>query len=156
MKIVISAYQEGEPRDVEEVYDPKKLDLELVDLKFLEDLKLKGVILREPTTVSFSGRLTSKVRRICGRTLKEVDEPLDIPFSFYYETADKETIDTLDDIREAVLIEQPMVYFAPGAEDLEINYEDKEPESAPDSKIKIKDNDLLGQLKKLRDRLKEE
>ncbi len=156
MKIVISAYQEGIPKDVRETFDPKKLELELVDLKFLEDLKLEGVILREATTVSFSGRLTSKVKRICGKTLKEVTEPLDIPFSFYYETADKDTIDTLDDIREAVLIEQPMVYYAPGTENVDVGYEDKEPESAPDSETKIKDNALRGQLKKLRDRFKEE
>lgn len=156
MKIVIAAYQENEPKEVECVYDPKALELELVDLKFLEDLSLKGVVLREPTTVSFSGRLTSRVKRICGKTLKEVVEPLSIPFSFYYETADKDVIDTVDDIREAVLIEQPMVYFAPGTEDLKVEYEDKEPESAPDAKVKIKDNALRGQLEKLRDRFKEE
>jgi len=154
MKIVISAYTEGEPKNVEMSYDPKSLDLELVDLKFLEDLKLEGVVLREPTTISFSGSLSSRVRRICGKTLKEVEEPLSIPFGFYYETADKDVIDTLDDIREAVLIEQPMVYFAPGTEDLKVEYEDQEPESAPDAKTKIKDNALRDQLEKLRERFK--
>lgn len=158
MKILLSALQEGVPKAVHEVYDPKKMELELVDLKFLEDLKLEGTLLKEAMTVSFKGHLRSKVRRICGKTLAEVDEPLDVPFDLYFEIGDRETIDTVDDLREAVLLAQPMVYYAPGSETKEVSYEDKEPtgDKKREADSAAKENNPFAKLKKLRDRLKEE
>ncbi len=111
MKIVVSAYQEGVPREVRETYDPRECELDLVDMKFLKNLELEGTILREPDSLSFSGQLESRIVRICGRCLQESEEDLSLPFQFYYETKDKEVIDTIDDIREAVVVDQPMAYF---------------------------------------------
>jgi len=155
MKIVLSELKEGVPLSVRETYDPKALGLELVDLKFLEMLEMTGTVLMENQTVHFSGNLTSRVRRICGRTLKETKEDLDVPFDLYYQVRDLEVIETLDDLREAVLLAQPMVYYAPGTESKETVYEDKLPEKgdAADSSI---ENNPFAKLKKLRDRLKEE
>ncbi|HTL48464.1 MAG TPA: hypothetical protein VL688_10450 [Verrucomicrobiae bacterium] len=157
MKVVLSVLQEGVPKEVTAAYDPKKLEVELVDLKFLEPLVLEGVLVKQNETLSFKGNLRSNVRRICGKTLKEVDEPLDVAFDLYYMIQDKEEIDTTDDLREAVLLEQPMVYYAPGCENIDVNYQDKDPEKEKP----VKDGEALKnspfeKLKKIRDRLKEE
>jgi uncharacterized metal-binding protein YceD (DUF177 family) len=157
VKIVLSGLTESVPKTVNITYDPKKLELELVDLKFLEPLLLDGVLLKDKQTLSFKGSLSSRVRRICGKTLKEVDEDLFVPFDLYFMIQDQDVIDTTDDLREAVLLEQPMVYYAPGCEKIDVEYEDKDPEKEKPLKDgEAKKNSPFEKLKKIRDRLKEE
>jgi hypothetical protein len=74
MKFYLYDLKEGSPVKVTASYDPKKLELELVDLKFLEPLAMEGEAIKEKETLTFRGRLRSRVRRICGRSLKEVDD----------------------------------------------------------------------------------
>lgn len=147
MRIFVSDLKDGVPVSVHEEYDPKKLDLELVDLKFLDKLYMEGTVEKQFEAVSFSGRVTSRVKRICGRTLREVEEPLTVDFEYYYPAKDAEIIETLDDIREAVLMDQPMVYYAPGTEPAE----DRDEELKADE-----ESNPFRKLKDLRDRLKEE
>lgn len=153
MKIDIRSLKEGIPKELEEVYDPKTLDLELVDLKFLTSLTAKGVAVKEYGSLNFKGELTTRVKRICGRTLKEVEEDVCIPFQLYYPIEGREEIDVLDDLRETFFEEQPMVYYAPGTESgAETITHDPDIKSDSDEK---KENPFEG-LKKIRDRLKEE
>jgi len=149
MEIIVSRLEDGVPVEVEEEYDPKKLGLELVDLKFLDKLYLHGEIEKQFEAITFRGTLTSRVRRICGRTLQEVDEPLEIDFAYYYSTTDSDVIDTLDDLREAVLMDQPMVYYLPGTENT--GKSENETEKDEDDST-----NPFRQLKDIRDRLKEE
>lgn len=148
MRIFVSDLKDGVPVSVHEEYDPKELELELVDLKFLDKLILDGVVEKQFEAVSFNGKLTSRVRRICGRTLKEVDEPLSVDFDYYYPAKDADVIETIDDIREAVLMDQPMVYYAPGTEPAENDQDAKLEED--------EESNPFRKLKDLRDRLKEE
>lgn len=101
---------------LENTYDAVELDLELVDLKFLAPLEFRGTALKEKSTVKVDGKLSSRVKRICGRTLKEVEENLLVEFLHYYEIGELDQIDITEDIRETVFLEQPMVYYAPETE----------------------------------------
>ena len=110
MKIILRDYKEGVPVDVKQTYDPKSLDLEFVDLHYLKPLEMTGVIEKSLDTVSFQGLLKSQVEHLCGRCLKKVTSGLEESFELYYEVADKEEIDTLDDLREALLLDHPLTF----------------------------------------------
>lgn len=111
MIIIPSNYKDGVPVEVSGDYEPHKLELDTVDLKFEDKLHLNGTILKEQAAITFSGRLNSRIRRICGRCLSEAGETLDVPFQFFYDATDDQEIDTLDDIRETVLLDQPMTFL---------------------------------------------
>lgn len=155
MKIVVANYKEGVPTRVQQVYDPKELDVELVDLKFLEPLSLDGEVLWEAEAITFQGKLTAKIRRICGRTLKEIDEDLFIPFKFYFSAGMGDVIDTTENIREIVLIEQPMVYYAPGSEAEALVDPKRDETEKMDEELK-KEKNPFSKLEEMKDRLKEE
>lgn len=110
MKIILADYKEGVPVSVHETYDPKKLDIEFVDWKYTTPLEMDGVVEKAHDTVKLEGRLTSKVEKLCGRCLKKLDFDLNKEFDLYYETRDKEVIDTTDDLREALILERPISY----------------------------------------------
>jgi uncharacterized metal-binding protein YceD (DUF177 family) len=152
--VEIRLYQlkEGILTNVNQEYDAKQLELELVDLKFLTKLTFEGTALKESNLLTVRGVLKSKVKRICGRTLKEVEEDLIIPFENFYTVDNQKVIDTTEDFREAVLLEQPMVYYSPGSENL--------PRSAkPVKKKKTSEQSLsdhpFAKLKDLKKSLKE-
>ena len=110
MKLVIADFKEGIPAEVSKDYDAQELDMEFVDLHYLGPLQLKGVVEKGIDTLSFRGRLASRVERICGRCLKKIEESLERSFEFYYETKDKGEIETLDDLREVMLLDHPLTY----------------------------------------------
>ena len=110
MKIILADYKEGFPVSVAETYDPKKLDLEFVDLKYAAPLKMSGVIEKAHDTVTFQGKLVSKVENLCGRCLNKVPAKLEKNFELYYETAGREVIETLDDLREILILDHQLAF----------------------------------------------
>ena len=53
MKLILVNFKEGERTEVEEQYDPKALDLEFVDLKYLSPLQMKGYVEKGSDTLFF-------------------------------------------------------------------------------------------------------
>ncbi len=111
MKIILADYKEGVPVSVQETYDPKKLDIEFVDLKYKAPLEMEGVIDKAHDTVNFHGTLSSRIEKICARCLKKVSFDLSKDFQLYYETTGREVIDTLDDLREALILDHPLSFL---------------------------------------------
>lgn len=111
MKIVVRDYKEAVPVDVRQTYDPKALDLEFIDLHYLAPLEMTGVVEKGLDTLTFRGELTSQVEHMCGRCLKKVTAGLEESFELYYETVGKEEIDTLDDLREAVMVNHDPLFL---------------------------------------------
>ncbi len=111
MKINLTALKEGEVISVQETYDPKALDLEFVDLEYTTPLNMEGTVERGHDTITFRGELTSNAERICGRCLKRVKVCLDKPFELFYEINNQAEIDTLDDLREVMLLEHPLTFI---------------------------------------------
>ena len=111
MKIRLAEYKEGIAVPVHEDYNPKDLDLEVVDRKYPTKLTLDGTVEKGKDTLTFRGRLTSPVEHVCGRCLKTMPGSIDLPFVFYYETEGKETIETIDDLREVLILDHPLNFL---------------------------------------------
>lgn len=111
MKILTQALPEGEPREVHSEYDPKELDLEFVDLTYLEGVVLDGTVEKLRNTLTFRGSLKSRIAHTCARCLKDVPEPVNHPFEVVYDITEKQELDTLEDIREMLLLDHPIRFL---------------------------------------------
>lgn len=111
MKIAVARLREGHPEKVHQTYDPKALDLEFVDLRYAAGLVLDGSVEKTMNVLTFRGKMTSRVLHICGRCLKEVGEEIDRPFELVYDVKGREEVDTLDDLREILILDHPIRYL---------------------------------------------
>ena len=111
MQIRLADFKEGVPTAVHEVYDSKQLDLEFVDLKYSKPLEMRGTVEKEKDTLVFRGHLTSEIEHICGRCLGTVKNPLDRSFELYYEIKGEEILETLEDLRETLILEHPISFL---------------------------------------------
>ncbi len=114
MKFVIRDLPEDLPKDLAADLDPQAMDAEFVDLKYDGLVHLKGTALRSETTIHFWGNLTAKIEEMCGRCLETVREGVERPFDLYYEIEGKQEIDTLDDLREILILEHPASFLCRG------------------------------------------
>ncbi len=110
MNIRLVEYKEGVVTPVEAEYNPKELDLEFVDLIYSQPLKLVGTVEKSLVTLTFRGELSSRVEHVCGRCLKKIAAPIYAEFEFFYEIEGKESIETLDDLRETLILEHPISF----------------------------------------------
>lgn len=115
MKISIRSLKEGISQAVQEEYHPKALDLEFVDLAYLENVFLDGTVERFRNTITLRGHLKSRVERTCARCLKAVEESVDHPFELVYDIGGKEEVDTFDDIREILILDHPIRFLCEDA-----------------------------------------
>lgn len=111
MKIRLADYTDGERVSVEDNYNAGELDLEFVDFHYQQPIQLSGNIEKGGDAVIFRGNLSSEIEHVCGRCLKTMNEKINIPFHLVYDTAGKEEIDTLPDIRETLLLEHPLSFL---------------------------------------------
>ena len=111
MKISITPLKEGVPKAVREEYNSKDLELEFVDLSYLEPVVMNGTVEKLLNTLTFRGHLTSRVARVCARCLEPVEEPIDHSFELVYDVKGKEELDTLDDIREMLILDHPLRFL---------------------------------------------
>ena len=111
MKIDVAVLREGIPKSVHEEYNPKALDLEFVDLTYLEDVVMDGTVEKLQKTVTFRGHLRSRVEHTCARCLKPVEEPIEHPFEVVYEISGEKEVDTLDDLREMLILDHPISFL---------------------------------------------
>jgi uncharacterized protein len=111
MKIQVRQLRDGQPKQVHEQYDAKTLDMEFVDLKYLEAIAMDGTVEKFRDTVTFRGRLRTRVEHVCGRCLKEVEEKVDQPFDLIYDVKGKEEVETLEDLREILILDHPIRFL---------------------------------------------
>lgn len=110
MKILTQQLCDGFPKSVHEEYNPKDLGLEFVDLVYSKRLVLDGTVEKCRNTLTFRGRLTSRVKHTCARCLKQVEDPVDQPFELVYDIAGRDEVDTLDDLREILILDHPIQF----------------------------------------------
>lgn len=111
MKILVRALGEGLPKEVHEKYDPKQLDVEFVDLTYLEGVELNGTVEKFQDTLTLRGQLTSRIEQTCARCLKPVEEAVDHPLEVVYDVRGKEEVDPLEDIREVLILSHPIRFL---------------------------------------------
>lgn len=110
MQIRLVHFKEGVATPVHESYNPKTLDVEFVDYKFAAPVEMDGTVEKSFDTVTFRGRLSSKTEQICGRCLKSISSRFVKPFELFYEIQGREIIETLDDLREALILDHPISF----------------------------------------------
>ena len=110
MKLRLADYKEGVEVAVSQEYNPHELDLEFIDLKYSGPLALAGTVEKGSETLVFRGRLKSVIEHICGRCLKRIQNRVDQPFELYYEIKGKEFVDTIDDLREVLILDHPISF----------------------------------------------
>lgn len=88
-------------------YDPRKLDLEFVDLHYLENVTLEGFSERIQQTVTFQGILTSRIEQICARCLEHIENNVSAPFSLSYAIEGRDAIDATNDLRDILILGHP-------------------------------------------------
>lgn len=111
MKISVKLLRDGSPKPVHETLDPKKLDLEFVDLAYLENIVLDGTVEKIQNTLTLRGNLISRVAHTCARCLKSVEEAVDYPLEVIYDIRGKEEVDTLEDVREALILNHSLRFL---------------------------------------------
>ena len=111
MKIFLRMLQEEFPKSVHEEYNPKELDLEFVDLTYLERVVMDGTVEKLRDTLTFRGHLKSRIEHACARCLAGVEETVDHPFEMVYDIKGKEELDTLEDIREMLILAHPIRFL---------------------------------------------
>ncbi len=112
MKIDISKLRDGEILELEHTYDPKELNLELYDLRYLTPLSLKGTLERVKNSLFLKGFLTTRIEVLCTRCLKAVRQQQKEPVDFYYLVKETdEFIETTDEIRGVMLLSYPSKFL---------------------------------------------
>jgi uncharacterized protein len=71
---------------------------------------LDGTVEKGHETLTFRGHLTSEVEHICGRCLMPVKDAVNQPFELFYEIKGVEDIETLDDLREILILNHPISF----------------------------------------------
>ena len=100
-------YKEGVPEHLETAYDPKELDLEFIDLHYIQKVQLKGTAERIRQTVTFQGMLNSRIEQVCARCLEKIQNNVTAPFDLSYDVHGRETVDTTDDLRDILILGHP-------------------------------------------------
>lgn len=108
MKFILDDYEEGIASPIQVQLDAGELELSTVDLIYDDAVKLAGQAQKEFGSFHFWGKLESTAKRTCGRCLKEDAVSFKQNFDLYYPIEDCEEIETLDDLREALIIDRPM------------------------------------------------
>jgi uncharacterized protein len=111
MEIRLAELREGVPQRIREIFDPKKLDLEFVDLVYDGGIECDGEAEKGAETVSFSGNLKGSLQQVCGRCLKTIRSEFSKPFRFYYEIKDRDVVEVLDDLREVLILDHPVTFL---------------------------------------------
>ncbi len=110
MKINVASLLEGQILPVEKSFDPKSLDVSFIDYQFTSPIELKGAVEKIDKLVTVRGTLTSHLEQTCGRCLEVSKKNTSKSFELYYEVSEQVEIDTLDDLREILIMDHPLTY----------------------------------------------
>ncbi len=111
MKFVLSDFQEGIAIPFEGSYDAKTIEVEFPDMLYTEPILLEGEAEKSGGMLRLQGTLTTAVKRICGKCLKEKNEALSFDFDWIFDLSGKETVEPLENVRELLIVEHPLVHL---------------------------------------------
>ncbi|MFA7254832.1 MAG: DUF177 domain-containing protein [Candidatus Omnitrophota bacterium] len=111
MKLILSEFEEGISVPVEGSYDAKTIEVEFPDMLYTAPILLKGEAEKSPGMLRLQGTLTTAVKRICGKCLKEKNEELSFPVDWIFDLSGKDEIEPLENVRELLIVEHPLVHL---------------------------------------------
>lgn len=109
MKFILADLKEGSRFAVEGSYDSQTLDVEFHDMRYQSPIRLTGHVEKSAGTLRFQGVLSASLVRLCGKCLKENYEKLEREFDWFFETENKEIIEPVENVRELLIFEHPLV-----------------------------------------------
>ncbi len=107
MILNVKLFKEGVIEHLETAYDPRELDLEFVDFRYLTQVGLTGSAEKIRQTVTFRGTLTFRIEQTCARCLEQIETPMSSPFDLSYEIEGQESIDSTSDLRDILILNHP-------------------------------------------------
>ncbi len=110
MKINLLSFLEGQVREVEHTLDPAQLDISFIDFKYVEPIQLTGTLEKTTDVLTFRGILTSILEQMCGRCLEIKRTKIEKSFDLFYDIKNLVEIETIDDLREILIIDHPLSY----------------------------------------------
>ncbi len=111
MKFILSDLHEGVSVEVRGSYDAKTIDVEYPDMLFTKPISLEGRVEKSAGTLRFQGLLTTAIKRVCGKCLKEAEESLPLDFDWIFDLTGKDVIEPVENVRELLILEHPLVYL---------------------------------------------
>jgi len=111
MKLILSEFVEGVKVPVEGAYDAKQIEVEFPDMLYTKPILLKGEAEKSPGVLRLEGVLTTSVRRICGKCLKEKNEKLTFDVDWIFDLSGKDVVEPLENVRELLIVEHPLVHL---------------------------------------------
>lgn len=111
MKFILAELKEGVRSAVEGVCTAKDIEVEFPDMAYLSPIRLTGHVEKGGGTLRFQGMLATTIKRTCGRCLQEIQGKLEKDFDWFFETQGKEFIDPIENIRELLIFEHPLVFL---------------------------------------------
>ena len=111
MKLILSEFLESLSTPVEGSYDAKTIEVEFPDMLYTEPILLAGEAEKSGGMLRLQGTLTTAVKRICGKCLKEKDEKLSFPVDWIFDLSGKDAIEPLENVRELLIVEHPLVHL---------------------------------------------
>jgi len=144
MKIRVADYKEGESKTLTFKCSATELDVLFDDMIFLEPIDIDGAVECEEKNLRYHGKLSARVKRICGRTLAEVEENWSTGFDLFFDISTVDFIEPASDFRELIILDHPMVFRAPEATK-PVEYTDVEvKKKSPFENLKLLKKDALG------------
>lgn len=111
MKFFLAELKEGVRVAAEGSYDSKAIEIEFPDMLYTAPIKLSGDVEKNAGTLRFQGRLSTAVKRVCGRCVKETAEVIGLDFDWFFDLEGKDVIEPLENVRELLILEHPLVYL---------------------------------------------
>lgn len=111
MKLILSEFEEGIKVPVEGSFDAKQIEVEFPDMLYIKPILLKGEAEKSPGVLRLEGVLTTTVRRICGKCLKEKNEKLSFDVDWIFDLSDKDVVEPVENVRELLIVEHPLVHL---------------------------------------------
>ena len=119
MKLILSEFQEGISVHVEGSYDAKAIEVEFPDMLYTEPIFLTGEAEKSGGMFRLQGSLTTAVKRICGKCLKEKSERLSFDVDWIFDLSGKDSVEPLENVRELLIVEHPLAHLCkPGCRGL--------------------------------------
>lgn len=94
--------------DISETYEPKSLDLDREDIKFVSPIKVSAHFIKSAHNLFVEVEVISPMILTCGRCLTDFESELSRKFSLNYQFESETTLDITGDIREEIISGYPM------------------------------------------------
>ncbi|MDD5226245.1 MAG: DUF177 domain-containing protein [Candidatus Omnitrophica bacterium] len=111
MKLILSEFEEGISIPVEGSYDAKTIEVEFPDMLYTEPILLTGEAEKSGGMLRLQGTLSTAVKRVCGKCLKEQSENLSFEVDWIFDLSGLEAVEPLENVRELLIVEHPLVHL---------------------------------------------